>query len=175
MTKDQKTQAIQELKEKFDKSPFFYITDSSSLTVAQVNQFRRICYDKGVEMMVVKNTLAKKALESLGDRGYESLYQSLEGPTSILFTETASLPAKIITDFRKTNEKPIIKAANIDTAVFTGDAQLKALVSLKSKEDLVGDIIMLLQSPAKNVISALKSGGNTIAGLVKALEERASN
>ena len=95
MTKDQKTQAIQELKEKFDKSPFFYITDSSSLTVAQVNQFRRICYDKGVEMMVVKNTLAKKALESLGDRGYESLYQSLEGPTSILFTETASLPAKI--------------------------------------------------------------------------------
>ena len=175
MTKDQKTQAIQELKEKFDKSPFFYITDSSSLTVAQVNQFRRICYDKGVEMMVVKNTLAKKALESLDDRGYGDLYKSLEGPTSILFTETASLPAKIITDFRKTNEKPVLKAAYIDTAVFTGDSQLKALVSLKSKEDLVGDIIMLLQSPAKNVISALKSGGNTIAGLVKALEERASN
>lgn len=174
MTKDQKTQVIQDLKEKFDKSPFFYITDSSALTVAQVNEFRRLCYDKGVEMMVVKNTLAKKALESLGDRGYEELYKSLEGPTALLFTETASVPAKLITEFRKTNEKPVLKAAYIDTAVYTGDTQLKALVSLKSKEDLVGDIIMLLQSPAKNVISALKSGGSTIAGIVKALEEKAS-
>jgi large subunit ribosomal protein L10 len=173
MNKDQKTLAIQELKTKFESAQFFYITDSSLLTVAQVNQFRRLCFEKGIEMQVVKNTLAKKALQSFGqERGYDSLYPALEGPTAILFTQNASAPAKLIEEFRKLNPKPSLKAAYIDTAVFSGDDQIKVLVSLKSKEDLIGDVIMLLQSPAKNVISALKSGSNTIAGLVKALEQR---
>ncbi|HRI00782.1 MAG TPA: 50S ribosomal protein L10 [Saprospiraceae bacterium] len=176
MNKEQKTQEIESLKKKFESANFFYLTDSSTLTVAQVNQFRRMCFEKGIEMQVVKNTLAKKALQSFGEeRGFEPLYSALEGPTAILFTENASTPAKLIEEFRKSNEKPVLKAAYIDTAVYSGDDQIKVLVSLKSKEDLIGDVIMLLQSPMKNVIGALKSGGNTIAGLVKALEERGNS
>ena len=176
MNKEQKTQEIESLKKKFESANFFYLTDSSTLTVAQVNQFRRMCFEKGIDMQVVKNTLAKKALQSFGEeRGFEPLYSALEGPTAILFTENASTPAKLIEEFRKSNEKPVLKAAYIDTAVYSGDDQIKVLVSLKSKEDLIGDVIMLLQSPMKNVIGALKSGGNTIAGLVKALEERGNS
>ena len=173
MTRDQKTQAIEDLKVKFENNSFFYVTDASTLTVAQVNQFRRICFEKGIEMQVVKNTLAKQALESFDEeRGFAPLYQALEGPTALLFTSNASLPAKVLEDFRKTNEKPTLKAAYIDTAVFTGDDQIKVLAKLKSKEDLVGDVIMLLQSPIKRVLGALQSGGHTVAGIVKALEER---
>ena len=173
MTRAEKTTAIAELKEKFSNNSFFYLTDSSTLTVEQVNKLRGLCYEKGVEMKVVKNTLAKKALEDAPeDKGYSALFDSLKGPTAIMFTETANVPARIIEEFRKSYAKPTIKAAYIDTSVFVGDDQLKALAALKSKEELVGEIIGLLQSPAKNVISALKSGGSTIMGLLKALEER---
>ncbi|MDQ3142317.1 MAG: 50S ribosomal protein L10 [Bacteroidota bacterium] len=173
MKKEQKTQAIQELKDKFEKAQFFYLTDSSTLTVEKVNQFRRLCFDKGIEMQVIKNTLAKKALESLAkEKGFEPLYVSLEGPTAVLFADNASSPAKLIEDFRKTNQRPLLKAAYIDSAVFTGDDQIKVLVALKSKEDLIGEVIMLLQSPASRLIGALKSGGTTIAGLVKTLQEK---
>ncbi len=173
MTRAEKTTAIAELKEKFSNSSFFYLTDASTLTVEQVSKLRGLCFEKGVEMKVVKNTLTKKALEAAPeDKGYAELYESLRGPTAIMFTDTASVPAKIIEEFRKTNERPILKAAYIDTAVFIGDDQLASLAKLKSKEDLIGEIIGLLQSPAKNVISALKSGGSTISGLLKALEER---
>ena len=124
-------------------------------------------------MQVVKNTLIKKALEA-GDeaKNFSDLYGSLEGPTAVLFCETANIPARIIEKFRKTNSKPILKAAYIDSSVYVGDDQIEVLTKLKSKEELVGEIIGLLQSPAKNVISALKSGGSTIAGLLKTLEER---
>ena len=108
------------------------------------------------------------------EKNYVAIYDALHGPTTLLFCETANLPAKVIKEFRKTNEKPVLKAAYIDSGVFMGDNQLDALASLKSKNELIGEIVGLLQSPAKNVISALKSGGNTIAGLVKALEERAN-
>ena len=108
------------------------------------------------------------------EKNYVAIYDALHGPTTLLFCETANLPAKVIKDFRKTNEKPVLKAAYIDSGVFIGDDQLDALAALKSKNELIGEIVGLLQSPAKNVISALKSGGNTIAGLVKALEERAN-
>lgn len=175
MTKQEKTQAIQELREKFDSTSFIYFTDASSMTVAQVNKLRRLCYQKGIEMTVVKNTLARKAMESLGEeRGFSPVFQALEGPTAIMLTDSASAPAKLIKEFRKDSEKPVLKAAYIDSDIYFGDDQLDALVSIKTKEELIGDVIMLLQSPAKNVISALKSGGNTIAGLVKTLEERAS-
>lgn len=174
MTRAEKSTAIEELKEKFGNSTFFYLTDASTLTVEEVNNLRRLCYDKGVEMKVVKNTLAVKAMKDAPeDKGYAELYQALKGPTAIMFTEVANVPAKLIEEFRKSSERPILKAAYIDTAVYIGDDQLKALTQLKSKEDLIGEIIMLLQSPAKNVISALKSGGSTIAGLLKTLENRA--
>ena len=124
-------------------------------------------------MKVVKNTLIQKALEAVGTDGqYEELYGALKGPTALMFTQTANVPAKIIEEFRKTNDKPLVKAAYIDSGIFLGDESLKGLAALKSKEELIGDVIALLQSPAKNVISALKSGGSNIAGLIKALEER---
>ncbi len=173
MTRAEKTAAIAELKEKFSNNSFFYLTDSSTLTVEQVNQLRGLCYEKGVEMKVVKNTLARKAMEDAPEeKGYSALFDSLKGPTAIMFTETANVPARIIEEFRKTNEKPLIKAAYIDTSVFVGDDQLKALAALKSKEELLGEVIGLLQSPVKNVLSSLQSGGSTIMGLLKALEER---
>ncbi len=173
MTRSEKVAVVEELKEKFDNSSSFYVTDSSTLTVAEVNNLRGLCFEKGVELRVVKNTLVKKALEALPeDKNYAELYDTLKGPTALMFCETANLPAKLIEEFRKTHEKPVLKAAYIDSSVYVGDDQVKSLAALKSKEELVGEIIGLLQSPAKNVISALKSGGSTIAGILKTLEER---
>jgi len=173
MTRTEKGTQIEELKEKFSNSSFFYLTDSSTLTVEQVTELRGMLYEKGIEMKVVKNTLAKKALEAAAEeKGYAPLYDALKGPTAVLFTETANAPARVIEEFRKKNEKPTIKAAYIDSSVYLGDDQLAILAALKSKEELVGEIISLLQSPAKNLISALKSGGSTISGLLKTLEQR---
>lgn len=173
MTKAQKTALIAELKQKFSESSFFYITDSSTLTVEQVNKLRALCFEKGVEMKVVKNTLAIKALEeNAEEKNYTPLFDALKGPTAIMFAETGNVPAKVIKEFREKNERPILKAAYIDSDIFIGDDQVEALASLKSKEDLIGDIILLLESPVKNVLGSLQSGGNTIAGLVKALQER---
>lgn len=173
MTKTEKAATIEALKDKFSSSDFFYITDSSTLSVEQVNNFRRLCFEKGVEMKVVKNTLAQKALESFpAEKGYEALYEALKGPTAILFTETANVPARLLKDFRKTAEKPALKAAYIDTAVFIGDDQIEVLTKLKSKQELLGEIIGLLQSPARNVVGALQSGGQTLMGILKTLEER---
>jgi len=174
MTRTEKGIQIAELKEKFSNSTFFYLTDSSTLTVEQINELRGMFFEKGIEMRVVKNTLAKKALEAVeGETNYTELYDSLKGPTAVLFSDVANSPARVLEEFRKKADKPTLKAAYIDSDVYIGDDQLKALASLKSKEELVGEIITLLQSPAKNVISALKSGGSTIAGLMKALEDRA--
>ena len=173
MRKEQKTAAIAELTEKFSSNPFFYVTDSSALTVEQVNKLRGLCYEKGVEMKVVKNTLARKALESIEGTDYSGLYDILKGPTALMFTSTANVPAKIIEEFRKSHDKPVLKAAYIDSDIFIGDEQVNALANLKSKEELIGEVILLLQSPAKNVISALQSGGSKLAGIVKALQERA--
>ena len=174
MTREEKFALVEELKGKFDQSQFFYVTDSSTLTVEQTTSLRKLCFENGVEMKVVKNTLVKKALESFPEeRGYEKIYDALKGPTAIMFTETSNSPAKLIKEFRSTHEKPVLKAAYIDTDVYVGDDQIEVLAKLKSKEELIGEIVTLLQSPAKNVISALQSGGSTIAGLVKALEERA--
>ncbi len=172
MTRTEKEKAVKVLKKKFKNNDFFYLTDSSELTVGEVNELRGLCYDKGVELKVIKNTLAIKAMKSLAaDRGFEALYEALKGPTAIMFTETASTPAKIIKEFRKSHQKPILKAAYIDTDVFIGDEMVDSLASLKSKEELVGEIITLLESPIKSVISALDAGG-TIASLLTALEER---
>jgi large subunit ribosomal protein L10 len=174
MTREEKASIIDELKDKFSNSQYFYITDSSSLNVAQINNLRRVCYEKGIEVKVVKNTLARIAMEQVAEeKGFAPLYEALKGQSTVLFAESGNLPAKVIKEFRKTNKKPTLKAAYIDSDVFFGDDQIDILESLKSKEELVGDVIMLLQSPIKNVLGSLQSGGYTIAGLLKALEERA--
>ncbi len=174
MTKDQKNEVIELLKGKFSQYNNFYVTNTESLTVEQVGKLRRICFDKKVEMRVAKNTLIKKALENLDSNRYSGVLSSLNGVTALLFSENAKEPALIISSFRKDAnfEKPVLKAAFIDGDVFEGDNQLKTLTTLKSKHDLIGEIISLLQSPAKNVISALNAG-NKLAGLVQALEARA--
>ncbi|MEM9917051.1 MAG: 50S ribosomal protein L10 [Bacteroidota bacterium] len=176
MTRAEKSATIEALKEKISNSSFFYLTDSSTLTVAEINKLRGLCFEKGVEMTVVKNTLARKAMEGVEgaeEKGYDQLFDSLKGPTAIMFSDVANVPARLIKEYRgKKQERPILKAAYIDASVYVGDDQLQTLADLKSKDELLGEIVTLLQSPAKNVISALKSGGSTIAGLLKALEER---
>ena len=175
MTKQEKNEVIELLKGKFAQYNNFYITDTESLTVAQVGKLRSHCFNKQVEMKVAKNTLIKKALESINNDRFSNVFDSLNGVTALLFSENAKEPALIISNFRKSTngERPVLKAAFIDGDVYSGDEQLKALIVLKSKNDLIGEIIGLLQSPAKNVISALNAG-NKLANLVKALEERAS-
>lgn len=173
MTRAEKAAVIEELKEKFSKSPFFYITDASGLTVEQTNNLRKALYEKDIEMRVVKNTLVRKALEAAAaEMNYEPLYEHLKGPTAIMFTEVANAPARVIKEFRKQHDKPVLKVAYVEQAIYAGDDMLEALAALKSKEELVGDIILLLQSPIRNVVGALQSGGQTISGILKALEER---
>lgn len=175
MNKDQKNEVIEALKEKFNQYNNFYVTNTESLSVAQVNKLRKICFDKNVEMKVAKNTLIKKALESIDSTRFTGVYESLNGVTALLFSENAKEPALIISSFRTDTkgEKPVLKAAYIDSSIFVGDKELESLKTLKSKQDLIGEIIGLLQSPAKNVISGLNAG-NKLAALVKALEERAA-
>jgi large subunit ribosomal protein L10 len=175
MTKEQKNEIIEVLKGKFSQYTNFYVADTESLSVAQVGKLRRACFNKQVEMKVAKNTLIKKALESLDNERYAGVYDSLHKVTALLFSENPKEPAIIISSFRKdTNgEKPVLKAAFIDGSIYAGDDQLKALTTLKSKNDLIGEVIGLLQSPAKNVISALNAG-NKLASLIKALEARAT-
>lgn len=177
MTKTQKNEAIELLKEKFSQYTNFYLADSSSLSVEQINKLRGVCFEKQVEMKVAKNTLVRKALESLNNDKYAGIYEALHGQTAIMFSENAKEPAVIISSFRKdTNgERPVLKAAFIDTDVFLGDDQLNTLKQLKSKSELIGEIIGLLQSPAQNVVSALQSGGGKLAGILKTLEERSAS
>lgn len=174
MTKEQKNEVIEALKEKFSQYNNFYVTNTEALSVAQITKLRRICFNKQVEMKVAKNTLIRKALESLGEDRYSNVFESLNGVTALMFSENPKEPALILSDFRRDTkgELPALKAAFIDGDVFAGDNQLVALTTLKSKQDLIGDVIALLQSPAKSVISALNAGGK-LASLVKALEERA--
>lgn len=173
MNKDQKAQYIEDLASDLSKANIFYLADTADLTVETINQLRRRCFQQGIELRVVKNTLLAKAMAKVEGRNYDNLASVLSGPTSILFSEVGNAPAKLIKEFRKKNEKPILKGAYIEEAIFIGDNQLDALEAIKSREELIGDIIGLLQSPAKNVISGLTSGGSKIAGILKTLEERA--
>lgn len=176
MTKEEKVQLVQELVSTFQQYPNFYIADTGGMTVADVNELRRACFNASIKIQVVKNTLVKKALEQMGD-DYSEAYPALKQTSALMFTneENASLPAKVLKEYRTGDRKlPVLKAAVIDRSVFFGDDKLDSLTKLKTKAQLVGEVIGLLQSPARNVISALQSGGQTIAGLVKALEERAA-
>ena len=148
-----------------------YLADISGLDAAATSNLRRACFKAGVELNVVKNTLLAKAMES-SDKDFGDLTNVLKGNTSLMVSEVNNAPARVIKDFRKKSDRPILKGAFVEEAIYIGDEQIDVLVDVKSKDELIGEIIGLLQSPAKNVVSALKSGGGTIAGLVKTLSER---
>lgn len=173
MTKEQKALYIDELAQELSAANNFYLADTSELTVETINQLRRKCFQSDIRLKVVKNTLLQKAMLRVEGVDYGQLPDVLAGPTSIMFCDTANMPARVIKEFRKKSDKPLLKGAYVGEAVFIGDNQLEALSTLKSKEELVGEVIGLLQSPAKNVISALKGQGAKIAGILKTLEERA--
>jgi large subunit ribosomal protein L10 len=174
MTREEKAQIIEELSQKFADNAHFYITDASGLTVAQVNAFRRLCFKSGVEYRVYKNTLIQKALEKQEGADFSPLFGVLKGFSGVIFSkEAGNVPAKVIKEYQtKLEGKPGFKGASIGSDLYIGKENLNLLSELKSKNELIGDVIAMLQSPAKNVISALLSGKNTVAGLVKALEER---
>ena len=171
MTREEKSQVIETLSAQLSDNANIYLADISGLDAGNTTNLRRACFKAGVQLAVVKNTLLKKAMES-SDKDFGELTEILKGNTSLMFSETGNAPAKVIKEFRRKSDKPLLKGAFIQESIYVGDDQLDNLVNLKSKDELVGEIIGLLQSPAKNVISALKSGGNTIAGLVKTLSER---
>ncbi len=171
MTREEKSRVIEDLTAQLADSNVIYIADISNLNAETTSNLRRACFKAGIQLNVVKNTLLEKAMEA-SDNDYGDLPSILKGNTSIMIAENGNAPAKIIKEFRKKSDKPILKGAYIHQAVFIGDNQLDALIALKSKEEVIGEIIGLLQSPAKNVVSALKSGGGKIAGIVKTLSER---
>ncbi len=171
MTREEKSQVIENLTAQLAENTTIYLADISGLDAGTTSNLRRACFKAGVKLSVVKNTLLSKAMES-AEKDFGDLSQVLKGNTSLMFSETGNAPAKVIKEFRKKSDRPLLKGAYIEEAVYIGDEQLDNLVNIKSKEEVIGDIIGLLQSPAKNVISALKSGGGTLAGIVKTLSER---
>lgn len=171
MKKEDKLQIIESLTEDLQNCNSIYLTDTSELNVETINNLRRLCFRRNVTLKVVKNTLLKKAMEKSG-KDFEPLFGILKGSTSVMLSEVSNEPAKLIKEFRKTSPKPILKGAYIEEACYTGDSSLEALVNLKSKNELIGDVIGLLQSPAKNVVGALQSGGNKLAGILKTLSEK---
>jgi large subunit ribosomal protein L10 len=172
MDKNEKQLMIDDLSKRLDDNSVIYITDISDLDAVATSALRRQCFAKNIKLSVVKNTLLKKAMENVQGKDLTELYDILPGPTAIMLSDTGNLPAKLIKDFRKKNDKPVLKGAFVEESVYLGDEQLNSLVDIKSKDELLGEIVGLLQSPAKNVISALTSGKNTIAGLVKTLSEK---
>src|SRR5210317_1037671 len=171
MTREEKSQVIEELTAQLASNTNIYLADISGLNAGNTSDLRRACFKANVKLAVVKNTLLEKAMEA-SDKDFGNLSSVLKGNTSVMYSETGNAPAKVIKTFRKKSEKPLLKGAFIEEAVYIGDDQLDMLVDIKSKEELIGEIVGLLQSPAKNVISALKSGGGTIAGIIKTLSEK---
>ena len=171
MTREEKSKVIEEITAQLGDSAHIYLADISGLDAGTTTKLRRACFKAGIKLSVVKNTLLAKAMES-SDKEFGELPETLKGNTSIMLSETGNAPAKVIKEFRKKSDKPLLKGAFIEEAIYVGDEQLDALTEIKSRDELIGEIVGLLQSPAKNVISALKSGGSTIAGLVKTLSER---
>lgn len=171
MTREEKAIVIEQLTAQLADSTNIYLTDASGLNAETTSKLRRACFKANIKMEVVKNTLLAKAMEA-SDRDFGDLSSVLVGNTAMMFSETGNVPAKLIKEFRKKSEKPILKGAFIEEAVYLGDDQVDALVNIKSKDELIGEIITLLQSPAKNVVSALQSGGGTLAGIIKTLSEK---
>ena len=173
MNKENKTQIINDLAERLAASKNFYLADTSELPSEKTSALRRMCFDKNIKLIVVKNTLLQKAMERTNDSEFSPMYVALKGSTSIMFSESGSEPAKLIKEMRKTNKKPVLKAAFVEQSVYIGDEQLDSLAAIKTKNEMIADIVAMLQSPAVNVISALESNaGGKIAGVVKTLSER---
>ena len=173
MTREEKAKYISDLAADLSANNVLYLADTAELTVETINALRRRCFQSNISLRVVKNALLQKAMDKVEGKDFGALRDVLKGSTSVMFSEVANAPAKLIADFRKKSPKPLLKGAYIDEAIFIGDDQLSALESLKSKEELIGDLIALLQSPAKNVLSGLQGAGGKIAGILKTLEERA--
>ena len=171
MTKEQKVQEIQDLTDKLSSVKNLYLTDIAGLDAVQTTALRRACFNSNIKLSVVKNTLLEKAMEA-SDKDFGNLKEVLKGNTSLMFSDVGNTPAKLIKNFRKKTEKPLLKGAYIEEAIYIGDDQIDVLESIKSKEELIGEVITLLQSPAKNVISALQSGRSNISGILKTLSER---
>ena len=172
MKKEEKQVMIDDLSKRLDENNIIYIADISSLDAVATSSLRRQCFAKNIKLSVVKNTLLKKAMENVQGKDFTELYDILPGPTAIMLSDTGNLPAKLIKDFRKKIDKPVLKGAFVEESIYIGDDQLNLLADIKSKDELIGDVIGLLQSPAKNVISALTSSKGKIAGLVKTLSEK---
>lgn len=171
MTREEKSQVIEELTAQLASNTNIYLTDISGLNAGNTSDLRRACFKANVKLAVVKNTLLEKAMEA-SEKDFGELPSILKGNTSVMYSETGNAPAKVIKAFRKKSDRPLLKGAFIEEAIYIGDEQLDALVDIKSREELIGDIVGLLQSPAKNVISALKSGGGKLAGILKTLSEK---
>lgn len=171
MTREEKATVIEDLTAQLADNPTIYLADISGLDAGTTSDLRRACFKANIKLAVVKNTLLAKAMEA-SDKDFGELPSVLKGNTSLMLTETGNVPAKLIKNFRKKSDKPVLKGAFIEEAVYLGDENLDTLVNIKSKEELIGDVIGLLQSPAKNVISGLKSGGGKLAGILKTLSER---
>ncbi|CAM1333814.1 50S ribosomal protein L10 [Tenacibaculum aestuariivivum] len=171
MTREDKLQVIEDLTVRLADTSTIYLADISGLDAVTTSNLRRACFKANVELAVVKNTLLSKAMEA-SDKDFGDLPNVLKGNTSMMISEVSNAPAKVIKEFRKKSDKPLLKGAFVEESVYVGDNQLDALVNIKSREELIGDIISLLQSPAKNVVSALQSGGNKLSGILKTLSEK---
>lgn len=171
MKKEEKNIIIENLEEQIKKYNHFYVADTSELNAADTNMFRRRCFEMDVELVVVKNTLLKKAFERFNG-AFEEMYDLLEQSTSIMFCDISNIPAKLIRDFRKDYEKPLLKGAYVEETIYLGDDKLDMLSNLKSKDELIGDVVFILQSPMKNLIAALQSGGNNLTGVLKTLADK---
>ncbi|NQW07847.1 MAG: 50S ribosomal protein L10 [Candidatus Pelagibacter sp.] len=171
MTKVEKSQVIEALTTQLTDGNIIYLTDISGLNALETSNLRRACFKANIKLSVVKNSLLGKAMEK-SDKDFGELPSALKGNTSLMFSDIGNAPAKLIKEFRKKSNKPLLKGAFVEQAIYIGDDQLDALVNIKSKEEVIGDIITLLQSPAKNVISALQSGGNKLSGIIKTLSEK---
>lgn len=171
MRKEEKNQLVETLAEQISSSNYLYITDISDLNSVNTSKLRRLCFKKEVKLIVAKNSLLRKAMEKSG-RDYSELFPVLKGSTSIMLADINNLPAKLIKEFRATSPKPILKGAFVEECFYIGDNQLDTLIHIKSKNELIGDIIGMLQSPMQNVMSALQSGGNNISGILKTLSEK---
>ena len=171
MTREEKSQVIEVLTSKLTEGNIIYLADISGLNALDTSNLRRACFKANVKLAVVKNSLLEKAMEK-SDKDFGELSEVLKGNTSLMISDTGNAPAKVIKEFRKKSDKPVLKGAYVEQAIYVGDDQLDALVNIKSKEELIGDIIGLLQSPAKNVVSALQSGGNKLSGILKTLSDK---
>jgi large subunit ribosomal protein L10 len=171
MKREDKSQLIENLTEELKAAKYVYITDISDMNVENTSKLRRLCFKRDVKLVVVKNTLLHKAMEKSG-KDFGTLYDVLKGHTSIMIAEQGNIPAKLIKDFRKTSAKPLLKGAYVEEMTFVGDNQIDALIAIKTKNELIADVILALNSPARNVISALQSGGQKLSGVIKTLSER---